>query len=94
MIVVRNTFTAKPGHAAALLIKMKGMASAGGLKNARFFTDLSGDFNTVVMEHDVESLSEFEAIIEKYMNDDEIREMAAGYLDLWTSGKREFFRVA
>lgn len=94
MIIVRNTFKAKPGQAGNLVAKMKEMASAGDLRNCRFLTDLSGEFNTVVMEHEVESLSEFESNIDKYMNDPGIREKAAGYTDLWTSGKREFFRVA
>ena len=94
MIVVRNTFTAKPGQAGKLLAQMKEVAAAGSLKNLRFLTDLAGDFNQVVMEHEVESLAEMEAILQKYMTDPQIREKAKGYTDLWLTGKRELFRVA
>jgi len=55
MIVVRNSFTAKPGKAGKLATHLKEMAALGGLRNARVMTDFIGDFNTVVMEHEVES---------------------------------------
>jgi hypothetical protein len=42
----------------------------------------------------VESLSEFEAILQKYMTDPQVREKAKGYTDLWLTGKRELFRIA
>ena len=94
MIVVRNTFTAKPGQAGKLLAQMKEVAAAGNLRNLRFLTDLAGDFNQVVMEHEVESLAEIEALLQKYMTDPQIREKAKGYTDLWLTGKRELFRLA
>jgi hypothetical protein len=94
MIVIRNTFTAKPGQAGKLVNQMKEVAAAGNLRNLRFLTDLAGDFNQVVMEHEVESLSEFEAILQKYMTDPQVREKAKGYTDLWLTGKRELFRIA
>jgi hypothetical protein len=93
MIVVRNTFTAKPGQAGKLATHMKEMASAGNLKNTRILTDLAGDFNQVVMEHEVESLTEFETMMQRYSSDPQIREKAKNYLDLWVTGKREIFRV-
>ncbi len=93
MIVVRNTFTAKPGHAGKLVNQLKEMASAGDLQNARFFTDITGDFNTVVMEYEVGSLSGMEAVIERYMSDPAIREAAEGYTDHWKTGYRQLFKV-
>jgi len=94
MIVVRNTFTAKPGQAGKLVAQMKEVAGAGGLKNLRFMTDLVGDFNTVVMEHEVESIAEFESLMQKYSTDPQMRDKAKGYTDLWITGKRELFRTA
>jgi len=94
MIVILNTFTAKPGNAGKLIAQMKEIAGAGGLRNLRFLTDLTGDFNTVVMEHDVESLGELEALLQKYATDPQMREKAKGYTDLWLTGKRELFRTA
>ncbi|HUF05595.1 MAG TPA: hypothetical protein VMM38_15655 [Aridibacter sp.] len=94
MIVARNTFTARPGQAGKLLSQLKDMAEAGGLQNCRFFTDISGDFNTVIMEFEVDSLAAYDSVHESYMTDPEIREKAAGYTELWTSGKREFLKSA
>ena len=94
MIVVRNTFTAKPGQAGKLVAQMKEVAGAGGLKNLRFMTDLVGDLNTVVMEHEVESIAEFESLMQKYSTDPQMRDKAKGYTDLWITGKRELFRTA
>lgn len=94
MIIVRNTFTAKPGLAGKLIAQMKEVAAAGNLRNLRFLTDVTGEFNQVVMEHDVESLAEFEALFQKYSTDPQMREKAKGYTELWQTGRRELFRTA
>ncbi|MEZ5365953.1 MAG: hypothetical protein R2748_27380 [Bryobacterales bacterium] len=93
MIIVRNTFTAKPGQAGQLAKRLKEMAEAGGLQNARVLTDLVGSFNTVVLEHEVESAGAFEENLARYSADAALREKAAAYLDLWITGKRELLRV-
>ena len=93
MLVVRNSFIAKPGMAGKLAAQMKEMAIAGNLRNVRVMTDVLGEFNHVVMEHEVESASEFEGLMKKYSSDPEIREKAKGYTELWTTGRRELFRV-
>ena len=93
MIVIRNSFTAKPGKAGKLAAHLKEMAVLGQLRNARVMTDLVGDFNTVVMEHEVESAGDFEALMARYGSDPQIREKAGAYLDFWETGKRELFRV-
>ncbi len=94
MIIVRNSFTAKPGQAGRLIAQMKDIAAAGNLRNVRFLTDLVGDFNQVVMEHEVESLSDFEALMQRYATDSQIREKTKGYTDYWLTGRRELFRMA
>ena len=94
MIVIRNTFTAKPGQAGKLVAQMKEIAAVGNLRNLRFLTDLTGDFNQVVMEHDVESLAEFEALMQKYATDPQMREKSKGYTELWQTGRRELYRTA
>ena len=94
MIVVRNTFTAKPGQAGKLVAQLKDTAAAGNLRNVRFLTDLVGDFNQVVMEYEVESLADFEAVMQRYVKDPLVREKTKGYTDHWLTGKRELFRLA
>lgn len=93
MIIVRNSFTAIPGQASKMAAHLKEMAAAGNLRNPRVLTDLVGGFNQVIMEHEIESLAEFEETYKKYASDPQIREKAKEYLQMWTSGKREMFRV-
>ena len=93
MIIVRNSFTAKPGEAGKLAAQLKDMANAGNLRNVRVLTDVTGEFNHVIMEHEVESASEFEQLMTRYSSDPQAREKAKGYTDLWTTGRRDLFRV-
>jgi len=93
MIIVRNSFIAKPGQAGKLAAQLKEMATAGNLRNVRVMTDVTGEFNHVVMEHAVESASEFEELMARYSSDPQAREKAKGYTELWTTGRRELFRV-
>jgi hypothetical protein len=93
MVIVRNSFIAKPGQAGRLAAQLKDMANVGNLRNFRVMTDLTGDFNHVIMEHEVESASEFEELMARYSSDPQAREKAKGYTDLWITGRRELFRV-
>jgi hypothetical protein len=93
MIVVHESFIAKPGHAGKLAAQLKEIAGVGKLRNVRVMTDLIGDYNHVVMEHEVESAAQFEELMKRYSSDPQIREKAKGYTDLWTTGRRELFRV-
>ena len=93
MIVVRNSFIAKPGQAGKLAAQLKEMASAGNMPNARVLTDVTGDFNCVVMEFELESLAAYEELYKRYTSEPQVREKAKGYTDLWTTGRRELFRV-
>ena len=93
MIVVRNSFVAKPGQASKLAAQLKEMAEAGNMANHRVLTDVTGDFNRVVMEYEVESVAGFEETFRRYASDPHIREKAQGYTDLWITGNRELFRI-
>ena len=93
MMIVRNSFIAKPGQASKLAAQLKEMAAAGKLRNHRVLTDVTGEFNRVVMEHEVESAAEFEETFKRYSTDPLIREKAKGYTDLWVTGSRELFRI-
>ena len=94
MLIVRNTFTAKPGQAGNLVQHLKEMAEVGQMRNPRIMTDVVGPFNHVVFEHEVESLAAFEESFARYAKDPKIREKAKGYLEFWSTGKREIFRLA
>ena len=93
MIIVRNTFIAKPGMASKLAAQFKEMASAVPGMKARVMTDLTGDFNTVVFEHDEPSIGEFEARMKQYQTDPAMRDKMKGYTDLYKTGSRQIFQV-
>jgi hypothetical protein len=94
MIVVRNCFVAKPGQASKLAAQLKAAAAAGRIPRYRVLTDLTGEFNRVVLEYEVESLGEFDTRIREYTTNEPFREKMKGYTDLWMTGHRELLRVA
>lgn len=93
MIVVRNSFIAKPGNAGKLAAMLKEATAVAELSSVRVLTDVTGDFNRVVMEHQVEDLAAFEATMKHYQTNEKMREKMKGYTDLWTTGSREIFQV-
>jgi hypothetical protein len=94
MFVIRNTFVAKPGCASKLAAQLKDASTAFEMSGARVMTDLTGDFNRVILEHTAESLAEFEKRMQEVMGSPAYREKMTGYTDLWITGSREILRVS
>lgn len=95
MIVVRNCFVAKPGQASKLAAQLKDAASASQFSNRfRVLTDLTGDFNRVVLEYTAGSMSEFEASMNDYATNEAFRSKMKGYTDLYITGSREVLQIA
>ena len=97
MIVVRNCFVAKPGNAsklAALLKDSMSVANFGGLRDVRVLTDLTGDFNRVIMEYVADNIGQFEADMKDYYSNQALRDKMKGYTDLYVTGSREILQVA
>jgi hypothetical protein len=94
MFVVRNSFIAKPDCAGKLAAQMKEAVAAFELPNARVLTDVTGDFNQVVMEFTGESMGEIEKRMQETMGSPKYREKMAGYTELWITGRREILRIA
>jgi hypothetical protein len=93
MLVVRNCFIAKPGHASKLANQLKEAAAASNMPRSRVLTDLTGDFNRVVLEYETDDLAGVDAMMKQYASDDTLREKMKGYTDLWISGSREILQV-
>jgi hypothetical protein len=93
MIVVRNCFIAKPGQASKLAKLMKEAAAAAKMPKHRVLTDLTGDFNRVVLEYEAEGIGEFEERMREYATNETLREKMKGYTDLWITGSREILQV-
>ena len=94
MLVVRNCFVAKPGNASKLAAQLKEAAAVAKIPNHRVLTDLTGDFNRVILEYEAENVGEFEARMRDYATNATFREKMKGYTDLWTTGSREILQNA
>ncbi len=93
MIVVRNCFVAKPGNATKLAAQLKNAAAVSGIPKYRVLTDMTGEFNRVVLEYEAENVGEFETRMQDYRSNPKFREAMAGYTDLWITGSREILQV-
>jgi hypothetical protein len=93
MIVVRNCFIAKPGQASKLAAQIKDASKSAMPGKIRVLTDLTGDFNRVVLEEEAENIGEFEARMKDYMTNQAFRDKMKGYTDLYITGSREILQV-
>lgn len=94
MLIIRETFTAKPGQASKLAKLFK--KAFGSEPNIRVMTDLIGDYNTVVMEMQAKNLAEFEAKMEEYKSgkmDPKVAEEMKNYTEMYLTGRREVYQV-
>ena len=93
MIVIRNCFVAKPGQASKLAAQLKDAAATAGLPRHRVLTDLTGEFNRVFLEYEIENFGEFDTRLREYATNESFREKMKGYTDLYVTGSREILQV-
>jgi hypothetical protein len=98
MLIIREVFTAKPGQASKLAKLFK--KAFGGDSNSRVMTDLVGNYNTVVIEMQVESLVEFERQMNEYKSgkpdpkmNPEVAQELSKYTEMYITGRREIFQI-
>ena len=94
MIVVRNCFVAKPGNASTLAAQLKEAAATANIPRHRVLTDLTGEFNRVVLEYEAENIGKFEARMKDYATNEAFPAKMKGYTVLWITGSREILQVA
>lgn len=96
MIVVHDIFICKPGNASKLA-KLFKEAMTGITELDYIMTDMTGQYNRVIMVTRYESLTAYEKSFEKYMQDTDemkkMKEMMKGYHDMYVSGSREIYRI-
>ncbi|HLF32824.1 MAG TPA: NIPSNAP family protein [Cyclobacteriaceae bacterium] len=96
MIIVHDIFICKPGNASKLAKKFK-EAMKGNEELIYIMTDVTGQYNRVIMVSKYESLTEYDHSWEKYSKDTEamkkMEEMMAGYQDMYLTGSREIYKV-
>lgn len=96
MIIVQDIFICKPGNASKLAKLFKEiMANEKELVN--IMTDMTGQFNKVVVVTKYENLAGYEESWKKYEQNTEemkkIKEKMAGYTEMYQSGSREIYHV-
>jgi len=96
MIIVHDIFICKPGNASKLAKKFKeGMTGSGDLVN--IMTDMTGQFNRVIMVTKYDSLTAYEKSWEKYQEKSEemkkMEQAMAGYQEMYLTGSREIYQV-
>jgi hypothetical protein len=94
MIIVRNVFIAKPGNASKLAAQFKTAQNTFKGGKSRVLTDLTGDSNKVVLEFELESISQWEATLKEYQTNDAMRDAMKGYTDLYLTAHREILQTA
>jgi hypothetical protein len=96
MILVRMVFQAKPrkgGELAQAMAASLRRAPANGQQGLRVLTDLSGPFDTVVIEMVLESLAAWEQGRAAMFADPGFQASAASSNDLMVSGQHEFYTI-
>ncbi len=97
MLLVREVFIAKPGHAGELSKMMKeNMKGMPASMNVKVMLDSVTDYNKIVIEYEVESLASFEENMNKEKSkqkDKKEEPKGPKYTDLYLTGKREIFRL-
>lgn len=96
MIIVHDIFVCKPGNASKLA-KMFKEAMEGNEELVNILTDMTGQFNRVIMVSQYENLTAYEQSWEKYMQNSEemkkMQEKMKGYHDMFLTGSREIYKV-
>ena len=96
MIIVHDIFICKPGNASKLAKKFK-EAMTGASELVNIMTDMTGQFNRVVMVTQYENLTAYEHNWDKYKEDTaamkKMEEAMAGYQDMYLTGSREIYQV-
>ena len=95
MIIIHDTFVAKPGNASKMAKLFKeAMSGNPYLKN--IMTDMTGQYNRVIMVSEYADLTAYENSWKEMEHSEEAKkamEKMAGYQDMYISGSRQIFRV-
>ena len=96
MVIIHDIFICKPGNASKLA-KLFKEAMAGNQELVNIMTDMSGQYNKVVMVSKYDSLSAYEKSWEKYKENSEemkkMMDMMKGYHEMYLTGSREIYQV-
>jgi len=96
MIIVHDTVVCKPGNASKLAKLFKEVMS-GNEEVTHIMTDMTGQYNRVIMVSQYENLAAYEQSWNKYMeNSEEMKKMQEAmkdYTNMYQTGSREIYKV-
>ena len=96
MIIVHDIFICKPGNASKLAKLFKETMSDNN-ELVNIMTDMTGQYNKVVIVTKYESLTGYEQSWKKYEEDTEemrkMKEKMKGYHEMYLTGSREIYQV-
>lgn len=96
MIIVHDTVVCKPGNASKLAKLFKEVMS-GNNELLYIMTDMTGQYNRVIMVSKFENLTAYEQSWEKYkQNTEEMKKMEEkmkDYTEMYLTGSREIYKV-
>lgn len=96
MIIVHDIVICKPGNASKLAKLFKEFMGKNS-ETVNIMTDMTGQFNKVVMVTKYDSLAAYEQSWEKYKEDTEetrkMNEAMKDYPEMYLTGSREIYRV-
>lgn len=97
MLLIRDVFRCRPGKAGEVARRLQATLPSteaeDGFRNCRVLVDYVGAYWTVVMEGEVDDLSQFDHHMAGYGSRPAVQEAMRGYTDLVESGYREVFRI-
>jgi heme-degrading monooxygenase HmoA len=96
MIIVHDIFVCKPGNASKVAKPFKEVM-ADNKELVNIMTDMTGQYNRVIMVSKYDSLTAYEKSWEDYNKDQEamekMKEKMKGYHDMYLTGCREIYQV-
>jgi hypothetical protein len=96
MILVHDIFVCKPGNASKLA-KLFKEVMAGNKELVNILTDMTGQYNRVIMVSKFENLTAYEQSWEDFKKNEEeakkMQEKMAGYHEMYLTGSREIYQV-
>jgi len=79
--------------ASKLAAQIKEAAALQQITAFRVLTDLTGDFNRVILEYEAQNVGEFESRMKEYATNTAFRDKMKGYTDMYVTGSREILQV-
>ena len=95
MIIVHDIFICKPGNASKLA-KLFKETMVNNKELVNIMTDMTGQYNRVVLVSKFENLTAYEQSWEKYKDSEEMKkfqETMKGYTEMYQTGSREIYQV-